>query len=1033
MFKKLHFKQFLSLILIATFLLTISPTYSFEASAANATGAPGTLRISHNQWDSKTGGDYDVYLDIDYGNPATGYRLYEKYGVKGEFKLISEGPFGQAANGNPTATIEIRNRTKTGMYTYYAEAYNSFGITKSQEKVAIVGTEKGHILLDGIDDESIAFQTTIAQGITEYKLTSRNTSTPKYSVISNNTTVAKASIKNGNILSLEGIADGRSGLLIMDETTGEYRQIGVRVKKADGTLPGMPEYLSLGQVSEDTPNDLNFWKDMSYDDTNKRVDIRYIYLNDGPGEGGWATWDQGNGQRAKRYITESLKVGMIPFFVFYNIPDKIESFEQDMKHINDVAYMEAYYKNLKFFLDICKEYANDETIGVILEPDFLGYMLQQSGKRPAEIPSVVNAAYSSGVLEKGKDPNFENNLTGLVESINYTIRKYHEPAYFGWQFNTWAYDSHEIPNQGVMHKTEFIGWEPGREFIKQVATETAEYYMEAGIASYDADFISIDKYGLDGGAEPGATTDPKSSRWFWNADLWNNYLLYTKTLHEVTNKPVLLWQIPVGHINSSQESNPYNNGGKFEDLANTPSRHEDSAPTYFFGDTFKAGSDKRTEYFSTNEANDPKIKKNGDTITWEDHMQEAKDAGIVSILYGAGVGGSTDAVGSEPAPNDNYWWITKAQRYYKDPLSLDGNSGPSTDLPLKASITSNTLDSNGNYKLTIKVPANSKATTYSLIENGTTIKSGNVSSAAATIDHSIVNKPTGTYLYKVNLYNQHGSTASNNITVKVNNTMVPEIDKPLKGSITVDSADNNGNYNLTLNIPDKSKATSYNLYENEKIIKTGTVTTTSQKIAVPFKDKESGTYNYRLDLINKDATTESDILKVTCSQNTNPNLGVKVDFFVSSDWGSGANFGITITNNTNQDISDWTLEFNFDKAISYMSDVDINANGNKYILKPKAWNNTLKKGEKLTLTGGCAGDVNNLTLYNIKFSPLPDTPPVTNAEDVNNDGRVDIVDLSLVASCYNLKSTDSKFNVAYDISKDGVIDLFDLVRISKML
>ncbi|MGL5086560.1 MAG: cellulose binding domain-containing protein, partial [Clostridium sp.] len=836
-----------------------------------------------------------------------------------------------------------------------------------------------------------------------------------------------------NILSIEGISDGRAGIMIQDDITGEYRQIGVRVRKANGTLPGMPEYLSIGQVSEDTTNDLNFWKDISYDDTNKRVDIRYIYLNDGPFEGGWANWDQGNGQRAKRYINESLKAGMIPFFVFYNIPDKIESYDSNMEHINDTKYMEAYYKNLKFFLDICKEYTEDETVGIILEPDFLGYMLQQSRKKPNEISAVVEAAYTSGVLEKGKDPTFANNLTGLVESINYTIRKYHKPSYFGWQFNTWAYDSPEIPNQGLMHKTEFIGWEAGREFIKQVATETAKYYMDAGVSSYDADFISIDKYGIDGAYETNAATNPKDSKWLWNSDLWNNYLLYTKTLHEVTNKPVLLWQIPVGHLNSSEEPNPYNNGGRFPDLPNTPSRLEDSAPTYFFGDTFKPGPGKRLDYFTTNEANDPKIKVNGDKVTWEGHMEEAKDAGIVSILYGAGVGGSTDAVGSEPAPNDNYWWITKTQRYYKNPLLLGGNSGPSTELPLKPTLESSSLNSNGNYNLTINVQANSKATSYKLIENGATIKSGNLTSESQTINHVIANKPTGTYLYNVTLYNKDGSTTSNNITVKVNNTTVPEIDKPLKGIITVDKAQNNGNYTLTLEIPEKSKATSYNLYENDKIIKTDTVSLLSNKITVPVINKPSGEYSYRLDLINKDATTQSSILKVICTASTGPIFGVGVDFFVTSDWITGANFGITITNNTNADISNWNLEFNFDKAILSMSDVNITSNGNKYNISAKPWNNTIKKGEKLTLSGGCVGGVKNLTLYNIKFSPNPVAPPVVLAEDINCDGVVNKADLDMVSALYNIKQGDSKFNAKCDINKDGIIDIYDLVSVAKLI
>ena len=43
-----------------------------------------------------------------------------------------------------------------------------------------------------------------------------------------------------------------------------------------------------------------------------------------------------------------------------------------------------------------------------------------------------------------KNPTFENSVKGLVESINYTVRKEYKNAYFGWQFNIWSYDSTEI-------------------------------------------------------------------------------------------------------------------------------------------------------------------------------------------------------------------------------------------------------------------------------------------------------------------------------------------------------------------------------------------------------------------------------------------------------------------------------------------------------------------------------------------------------------------------------------------------------------
>ena len=961
MYTKKKLNKYLSFILILTFTFLIMPV---KTAFAAASGAPGKPVLQHNQWGQDVDGNYDITISMHYGNNATSYKLYESFGIKEDYKVVAEGKLEDNSPAAQSTVAQIRDRKAVGMYNYYVEFINDFGTTKSDVLQVQVGKEgKAKILIDTVDNEGIQYQTTIKQGKTEFKISNRDNANAKFSVISSNTSVVKASV-NGDILSLEGVKDGRSGLKIVDDSTGDIRQIGVRVRKADGSLPGMPEYLSLGQVSEDTDNDLNFWKDTSNTDTNKFTDIRYIYINGGPVDG-WRTWTTEDGDRAKNYIRESLKLGMIPFFVYYNIPDKDESYDVDLKHINDKTYMEGYYKDLKYFLDICKEYAGDETIGMIFEPDFLGYMMQKSNKTPSEISALVDAAYSSGVLEKGKDPDFENNVKGLVESINYIVRKYHKPAYFGWQFNIWSYDSTEIPNQGLLHKTEFIGQEAGKQFIKQVAKETAEYYNSAGITSYDADFISIDKYGLDGGYEDGAVDNPKASKWLWNADLWNNYLLYTKTLHEETKKPVILWQIPVGHINSSQEANPYN-GGKFADLTNKVGNYEDSAPTYFFGDTFTPGKGNRADYFATNEWNDSKIKVSGDNITWGSHMEEARDAGVVSILFGAGVNGSTDAVGS-PA-SDNYWWITKAQRYLKNPLPLTGSTlVPEEKLPLKATLSCDTLESNGNYTLKINVPKDSKATSYKLYENGTNVKSGSLTQDAATINYDVINKPTGTYMYNIELINADGSTLGDNLTIKVNNNVVPPIDKPEKGTLTLKEGQASGDYTVTLSIPAKSKATSYNLYENDKIIKTGDVTDSAQTIDVEFKNKEAGSYTYRLDLINKDATTESDLLKTTVTSSTTQS-GVKVDFFVTFDWGSGANYEIVITNNTDADITNWELSFDFDKKINSMPDANIASNGNSYTVTPKAWNSTIKKGEKLTLSGGCEGYVNNIMLKNVKFT-----------------------------------------------------------------
>ena len=634
----------------------------------DATGVPAKPTLQHDQYTGDTDGEYTISVNMWYGNNGTSYILYEKRGKIGEYKEAARGVL---TDGSPLAqnfTIDITGRTIPGTYYYYLELINEYGSTVSDEISLSVGsTTTAKLILDRIDADEVVNQYVMEQGTDTFHIDYAEAEQPQYTVLSSNTSVVKADIVNGDNLRLEAVAGGRTGIRLEEKETGEVRYFGVRVKEADGTLADQTSYLALGQVSEDSDADLNFWKSISEDDTNKRMDIRYIYINGGP-VNGWRSWSGKEPEkRVKSYITESLKLGMVPYFVYYNIPDGSESYDVDYEHINDVEYMAAYYEDLLFFLETCDKYDAGEQVGIILEPDFLGYMMQNGTFDPEHTPAAgVESAYSSNILKRGVDPDFPNTLEGLVKSINYIISTRYPSATFGWQFNTWGFRN--APSKGLMHATESMGIEAGREFIRQAATETAQFYMSAGILEYGADFISIDKYGLDGAYQGNAAADPANSSWLWNSDLWNNYLFYTKTLHETTGFPVTLWQIPVGHLNHSLEADPYQ-GGLFPDLDNTEQHYEDSAPTFFFGDTFEPGSDVRMEYFSRNDCGDSKVHVNGNTVTYDSHMEEAKEAGITCILFGAGVGSSTDAVG-EP-PTDSYWWITKAQRYYQNLIPLD--------------------------------------------------------------------------------------------------------------------------------------------------------------------------------------------------------------------------------------------------------------------------------------------------------------------------------------------------------------------------
>ena len=81
---------------------------------------------------------------------------------------------------------------------------------------------------------------------------------------------------------------------------------------------------------------------------------------------------------------------------------------------------------------------------------------------------------------------------------------------------------------------------------------------------------------------------------------------------------------------------------------------------------------------------------------------------------------------------------------------------------------------------------------------------------------------------------------------------------------------------------------------------------------------------------------------------------------------------------------------------------------------------------------GNRGFLNN---ENIEFINTQNTPfiPGYQKEDVNKSGKVDIEDLAKVSLQYNQKSSDSNFKKYLDLNSDNIIDIFDLVKVSKSI
>ena len=433
-----------------------------------------------------------------------------------------------------------------------------------------------------------------------------------------------------------------------------------------------PPYLALGTVYEPFDGSEAFWTKVTpHFPAGRHLDYGYLYLNGGPQMNEWHG-------RAQRLPTNAKAHGMTPVFVVYAIGGNTDSASQVFANVQSTSYIGQVFAGLKDVGQTASAIMGTGQIGYVVEPDTLGYLLQnfaaQFAGDPTRMPAGTAGAYTAGVLAHGVDPDFPNTLTGLVQAMNYTLRKYTPHAFLGWQLNLWGAPG--AGARGIVHATDDLGFTAGKQKIVQNAQANAGFAKAAGI-TYQADFVSIDKYGLDAACfEPGNAGNPQATFWFWNSDLWHNYLLYVRTLKDTTGLPVVLWQIPVGHINSTAHPSPtdYNAGGTFPDLPNQVQHCEDSASTFLFGDKFTTSS-ARAAYFGQNQWADPHVSVSGGTVTWGAHWTDAAAAGVVAVLMGAGVGASTHGIpqpGVVPVdqPGDNYYWISRVQEYYSNPQPL---------------------------------------------------------------------------------------------------------------------------------------------------------------------------------------------------------------------------------------------------------------------------------------------------------------------------------------------------------------------------
>ncbi|SHK47368.1 Zn-dependent metalloprotease [Clostridium cavendishii DSM 21758] len=211
-----------------------------------------------------------------------------------------------------------------------------------------------------------------------------------------------------------------------------------------------------------------------------------------------------------------------------------------------------------------------------------------------------------------------------------------------------------------------------------------------------------------------------------------------------------------------------------------------------------------------------------------------------------------------------------------------------------------------------------------------------------------------------------------------------------EAKLTVDKQINKGDFNLNIAIPANTSAKKIKVTENNKEIINQEVNASDSEVVInkEFRGKQPGTYVYSAE-VSDGVKTLTSSLKVTVEKGdvTDPdNKDVKVDFNITSDWGTGANFNLTITNNTNKDLQNWNVEFSFDKKLNSVWDGTLTSLGNnRYRIEGAGWNNVIPSGKSISIGGSADGNSKDLKIYNVKVNgaQIGEDKPDPNKPDPN--------------------------------------------------
>jgi hypothetical protein len=428
------------------------------------------------------------------------------------------------------------------------------------------------------------------------------------------------------------------------------------------SLPdGMPTHFGFGLSAHPDDSGIYGW----LPDSAVPWDYAYQYLAGGVNTGlGWETWSP-NGTFALAYAQGSAQHGYTPVFPYYemlqsNGPcDDCQENQKDLAHLNSPEVMKAYFDNFALLMKRLGPGSHDGVQGfgkvalVNIEPDLTAYA-QQAVLRSRQCFGFCMGEGNDAVLLRAAvgssgHPDvagYPDTWVGFNQALLHLRDLYAPNVLLGFDISMFA-TGQDI---GLNSDPELDAAAYGR-IAGQFAALSGVTNNASNSSTYDVLFNTpLDR---DAGQY---TARFNQNRW-WDRDnvtfpnfaRWEQYLSAARSV--AGNKPILLWQVPIG--------NQY-----FQTENNTDHHFQDNRAEYIFG-----------------------------------HIDELINTGIVGVMFGTGNAGSTtnndsgDGVTNPPAScttdgissgqicnghlssvadDDGGFIRTSGAAYYRNPVALSG-------------------------------------------------------------------------------------------------------------------------------------------------------------------------------------------------------------------------------------------------------------------------------------------------------------------------------------------------------------------------